>query len=84
MTEINNINISDYSFEEMLEVLERIVTQLEGGDATLEEAIEMYKTGTLLASKCAKLLDNAEKQIKILVNDENGELTEKDFSGSEI
>jgi exodeoxyribonuclease VII small subunit len=82
MAEINNIN--NYSFEEMLEALEKIVAQLENGDASLEEALEMYKTGTLLASKCAKLLDNAEKQIKILVNDGDGELTENDFSGSEI
>ena len=82
MAEINNIN--NYSFEDMLAELEKIVVQLENGDASLEEALEMYKTGTLLASKCAKLLDNAEKQIKILVNDGDGKLTENDFSGSEI
>ena len=82
MAEIYNIN--NYSFEEMLEALEKIVAQLENGDASLEEALELYKTGTLLASNCAKLLDRAEKQIKILVNDGDGELTENDFSGSEI
>ncbi|MBE6608004.1 MAG: exodeoxyribonuclease VII small subunit [Ruminococcaceae bacterium] len=82
MDEINNIN--EYSFEDMLSELEKIVAQLENGEASLEEAVELYKKGTLLASKCAKLLDNAEKQIKILVNNKDGELTEKDFSGNEI
>ncbi len=82
MAEINNKN--NQSFEDMLSELEKIVAQLENGDASLEEALEMYKKGTLLASKCAKLLDNAEKQIKILVNSGNGEFEENDFSGSEI
>ncbi|MBQ5602259.1 MAG: exodeoxyribonuclease VII small subunit, partial [Clostridia bacterium] len=40
--------MNNYSFEEMLEALEKIVAQLENGDASLEEALEMYKTGTLL------------------------------------
>ncbi len=81
MAETNNIN--NYSFEDMLAELEKIVEQLEGGEASLEEALEMYKKGTLLASKCSKLLDNAEKQIKILVNNGSDELKENDFSGSE-
>ena len=76
-------NINDYSFEEMLAELEKIVSQLEGGEVSLDEALEMYKKGTLLATKCSKLLDNAEKQIKILVNN-GSELIEKDFSGNEI
>lgn len=77
-------NINAQSFEEMLAELEKIVSQLENGEATLEEALEMYKKGTLLASKCSELLDNAEKQIKILVNGTNGEMTENDFAGNEI
>ena len=81
MAETNNIN--NYSFEDMIAELEKIVAQLEGGEASLEEALEMYKKGTLLASKCSKLLDNAEKQIKILVNNGSDELKENDFSGSE-
>ncbi len=69
------------SFEEMLSELEKIVSRLETGDIALEEALEMYKSGTLLAKECSKLLEEAEKQIKILVN-ENGELKESDFSGN--
>ena len=82
MAELNNIN--ELSFEDMLSELEKIVAQLENGEASLEEALELYKKGTLLASKCGELLDNAEKQIKILVNSGNGEMTENDFAGNEI
>lgn len=82
MAETNNIN--NYSFEDMIAELEKIVAQLEGGEASLEEALEMYKKGTLLASKCSKLLDNAEKQIKILVDNGSGEVKENDFSGNEV
>lgn len=81
MTEINK---TEQSFEDMLAELEKIVAQLENGEASLEEALEMYKKGTMLASKCAKLLDNAEKQIKILANNGNGEFEENDFSGNGI
>ncbi len=73
--------IKNKSFEEMLTELEKIVSKLEIGDIALEEALEMYKNGTLIARECSKLLEKAEKQIKILVN-ENGELTENDFSGN--
>lgn len=69
------------SFEEMLSELEILVNKLENGDITLDEALETYKKGTLLASECAKLLDSAEKQIKILVSD-GDKLTETDFSGN--
>lgn len=69
------------SFEEMLTELESIVAKLENGDIALEEALEMYEKGTLLASECAKLLDSAEKQIKMLVK-EGDKLTETDFSGN--
>ena len=56
-----------------------LVNKLENGDITLEEALATYKKGTLLATECAKLLDSAEKQIKILTRD-GDKLTETDFS----
>ncbi|MBQ8742698.1 MAG: exodeoxyribonuclease VII small subunit [Clostridia bacterium] len=67
------------SFEEMISELEKIVASLESGDVGLEEAIELYKRGTLLSSECAKLLENAEKQIKILTRSPDGDVVEVDF-----
>ena len=69
------------SFEEMLTELEGLVNKLEAGEISLEEALETYKRGTLLAAECAKLLESAEKQIKMLVSD-GDKLTETDFSGN--
>ena len=66
----------------MLAELEEIVSRLEMGDIALEEALELYKNGTLLASECSKLLEGAEKQIKMLVGSKDG-LTETDFSGND-
>lgn len=75
MAEKNN-----QSFEEMISELEKIVASLESGDADLSDALDMYKRGALLASECAKLLENAEKQIKILTRSQDGEVVEADFT----
>lgn len=68
------------SFEEMISELEKIVASLESGDADLNDALDMYKRGAILASECAKLLENAEKQIKILTRSQGGEVVEADFT----
>lgn len=68
------------SFEEMISELEKIVASLESGDADLNDALDMYKRGAILASECAKLLENAEKQIKILTRSQDGEVVEADFT----
>ena len=75
MAEKNN-----QSFEEMISELEKIVASLESGDADLNDALDMYKRGAILASECAKLLENAEKQIKILTRSQDGEVVEADFT----
>ncbi len=67
------------SFEEMMARLEEIVNKLERGDSTLDEAIALYTEGAKLSSECTKLLDSAEKQIKLLVNGDGDEKTETDF-----
>ena len=67
------------SFETLMVRLDEIVKALENGSADLDSALSLYEEGVGLARKCGKMLDEAEKKIKILQKDENGELTEKDF-----
>ena len=67
------------SFETLMDRLEEIVKALENGSADLDSALSLYEEGVGLVRKCGKMLDEAEKKIKILQKDENGELTEKDF-----
>lgn len=71
------------SFEESLNELEKIATNLESGDLGLDEAIAEFEKGIKLSKECSQKLDEAEKKINILVQNENGELTEENFVAEE-
>ncbi len=62
------------TFEQALEKLETIVTEIEQGKVSLEESIEKYAEGTKLITKCRSILNEAEKKIAILSSKEDGEL----------
>lgn len=51
------------TFEENLERLGKIVSELEKGDIPLDKAVELYGEGVKLSAMCRKQLDEA--QIKI-------------------
>ncbi len=75
-----NLNIQeDKSFEDAIAQLEQIVSKLEKGDISLEESITNFQQGIELSRYCAAKLDEAEKKISILLQDEEGNLIEKDF-----
>ncbi|SOC27111.1 exodeoxyribonuclease VII small subunit [Ureibacillus xyleni] len=63
---------SEQKFAEAMQELEEIVRKLEQGDVQLEEAIDLYKKGMELSHFCHEKLQNAEKQLISIVN-ENGE-----------
>ncbi|MDF2989033.1 MAG: exodeoxyribonuclease small subunit [Eubacterium sp.] len=67
------------SFEEAIFQLEQIVSKLEKGDISLEESIINFQQGIELSRYCAAKLDEAEKKISVLLQDEEGNLIEKDF-----
>lgn len=71
------------SFEESLGELEKIASNLESGDLGLDEAIAEFEKGIKLSKECSQKLDEAEKKINILVQNENGELTEENFIAEE-
>ena len=54
-------------FEEQLEALERIVDDLESGELTLDDSMARFQEGVARLKDCTKLLEAAEKQVKILV-----------------
>lgn len=56
-------------FESALERLEEITDQLESGDSSLEESIELYTEGLKIAKFCNDTLTDAEKKIKLIVKD---------------
>lgn len=72
---------SDYKYEEAIERLETITSELEKGDLSLEEALTFFEEGIRLIKTCSSILDEAEGKIQVLVKDMAGEIGLKDFNG---
>ena len=54
------------SFEEAVRRLDEAVSQLEGGQLPLEDALRIFEEGTRLAQRCQTMLDNAELRVQRL------------------
>lgn len=61
------------SFEDSMARLEAIVSQLEQGEAPLEESIALFEEGTKLIAGCNKLLDSAEQKVLKLSKGPDGQ-----------
>ncbi len=70
------------SFEEQMEALEEIVEELEKGELSLEDSVSKFEEGIKISKQCNKTLEEAEKKITILVNQE-GEMKEENFETEE-
>ena len=70
------------SFEEQMENLEKIVAELENGNLNLDESVNKFEEGIKISKECNKILEEAEKKITILVN-ENGEMKEENIETEE-
>lgn len=60
----------EISFEEAMNKLEQIVSQLEAGDVPLEQAIELFQTGMQLSQICGSKLTEVERKIEMIVEQE--------------
>ncbi|KRL57333.1 exodeoxyribonuclease VII small subunit [Furfurilactobacillus rossiae] len=67
------------TFEENLTALQAIVTKLEQGDVPLETALTQFQQGVTLSKQLQDTLDNAEKTLTKMMND-NGQ--EVDFEAA--
>ena len=67
------------NFETAIDRLESIVEQMESGKLPLEDLILRYEEGIKLVKVCQELLASAEQKIEIIVRDNAGKLTVKDF-----
>ncbi len=65
-------------FEESLQRLETIVTELEKGDVALDRALELFDEGMKLSGACRKELEEAEGKVEILLK-RNGKLQPESF-----
>lgn len=67
------------NFEQSITELEEIVGKLEKGELSLEESIDYFQRGVLLSKDCSKKLDEIEKKVTILIDNQDGELVEDSF-----
>ena len=70
--------MKDFKFEKELEKLQGIVDKLEKGELTLDESVDLFKEGVELSRLCTKKLDEIEKKVTILTEDE-GSIKEQIF-----
>ena len=61
------------NFEKALEEFETLVTRMEEGELSLEDALKSYERGVALSRICQAALEEAEQRIQIL-NEDTGEL----------
>lgn len=74
--------MEEVKFEEAIKRLEEIAKDLESGNFTLDESVEKFEEGMRLSKTCTKILNEAEKRINILI-DNDGELKEENFTPDE-
>lgn len=58
-------------FETALSKLESIVTKMEAGELTLEQALKHFEQGIALARECQQALGKAEQRIQALIAENN-------------
>ena len=75
--------MAEVKFEEALEKLETIVSNLESGDLPLEESLAKYEEGVRLVRLCQKKLGEAKKKIEILIKTKDGKVKLEPFEESE-
>lgn len=71
--------MKEESFEDKMNKLEKIVSELEKGDLNLDKSVSKFEEGMNLSKECSKMLDEAHKKITILL-EEDGEFKEEDFA----
>ena len=71
--------MKEKSFEEMMQTLENISSELESGKLTLDESVKKFEEGIEISKECSKILENAEKRITQLTKKDNDEIEEDEF-----
>ncbi|MGE0614680.1 MAG: exodeoxyribonuclease VII small subunit [Bacteriovoracia bacterium] len=67
------------SFEKVMDDLQKIVRQLEGGELSLEDSLKAFEEGVRLTRACQEYLAQAQKRIEILSQNEDGTVSTRPF-----
>lgn len=63
MSEPQQTDISDLSFEQSRDALSEIVAKLEQGGTSLEESLQLWERGNALAKRCEQFLLSARETL---------------------
>jgi exodeoxyribonuclease VII small subunit len=72
--------LKQLSFENALEKLDSIVRQMENGDLPLNQMMEAYEMGQILAGICSAKLKSIEQKVEVLRKKADGEMAWDEFS----
>jgi len=75
--------MAEKSFEKAMQRLEEITQNLENGDLSLEDSIDVFEEGMKLAKFCSKKLEEAEKKGTKLVKEGEGKFSQQPFDMEE-
>ncbi len=67
--------MEELTFEQAMQKLEAIANELEKDDLDLDTSVKKFEEGMKLSQKCNQILQEAEKKITVLVNDEEQDFT---------
>lgn len=70
-------------FEEAIEQIEAIISNIESGDVGLEDCIEQYENGLKHIARCREVLDKAQARIAELTADAQGGLRSDAATGDD-
>ncbi len=73
MSDVRAADITALSFEEALAELEKIVRDLEAGQAKLDDAIAAYERGAALKRHCEAKLRDAQAKVDRIVTGPDGQ-----------
>ncbi len=76
---LDDAAIAALSFEDALARLENIVRQLESGEASLDNSINLYTYGEKLRNACQKRLNDAKSRIEKITQKADGSLAGAPF-----
>jgi exodeoxyribonuclease VII small subunit len=67
---------AEFDFEKGLTELEKIVTQMEQGNSTLEVSLEQFGKAVHLLKQCQTTLKKADQRVQILLNKNQKDILE--------
>jgi exodeoxyribonuclease VII small subunit len=71
-------------FEDGLHRLEEIVSIMDEGKVSLDEALNLFKDGLLLTKELSRQLDEIEQKVEILIKKDDGSIAKKPFLQEEV